>query len=103
MLEVRHTWSLGESTGVAENVLRLDGHTREHTVYLETAAGSTASVELVSARNSTGPFAVLGSSQTLSSGALVILGFTGPYLYVAPRLIAIDSTSNRVTVTWVGN
>jgi hypothetical protein len=57
----------------------------------------------MTSRNSTGPWVTMGSSQSLSTGALVVPGFTGPYLFVTPRLIAINSTANRVFVELVGN
>lgn len=100
--DIRYTWTLGASTGIAADPVQLQG-VREHTWHIQTDGASTASVEIMVARTSTGPWATIGSSQTLSTGQLVTLGFTGPYLYAAPRLITINSTANRVFVDLVGN
>lgn len=101
--EVRKLWTLGASTGISTDVVRLDGMTREINVYIQTDGASTASVEMVTSRTSTGPWVTMGSSQSLSTGSLVVPGFTGPFLFVAPRLIAINSTANQVFVELVGN
>jgi hypothetical protein len=101
MLEARKLWTLGASTGVSTDVLRLDGLSREINVYIQTDGASTASVEMMTARTSTGPFVTLGSSQSLSTGSAVVVGFSGPYLFLAPRLIAINSTANSVFVELV--
>ena len=84
-------------------MLNLDGGTRELTFYIETDAASTASVELHTARSSAGPWVTLGSSQAIDAASAVTLSFTGTYLTITPRLIAINSTANRVYVEVVGN
>lgn len=103
VLEVNKLWTLGASTGISSDVLNLAGMSREISCYIQTDGASTASVELMTARTSTGPWVTMGSSQNLSTGQLVVVGFTGPYLYLAPRLIAINSTANQVFVQLVGN
>jgi hypothetical protein len=103
VLEVHTSWTLGQSTGVSTTVYAINGYTREMNCYMQTDGAATASIELMTARTSTGPWVTLGSSQSLSTGSLVVPGFTGPFLYVAPRLIAINSTANRVFVELVGN
>ena len=101
--EARRLWTLGASTGIASDPVNLQAMTREINVYMQTDGASTASVEMVTSRTSTGPWVTLGSSQSLSTGAVVVAGFTGPYLWVTPRLIAINSTANQVFVELLGD
>ena len=101
MIEVRHLWTLGTSTGQSTDVIALD-NVQDHTWHCQTDGDSTASLEIRVSRTTTGPWATIGSSQALSTGELVTLSFTGPYLYAAPRLIAINSTANRVFIDLVG-
>ena len=102
--EVRVTWTLGESTGVQSTAsVDLYGYTREINCYMQTDGAATASMEMMTSRNSTGPWVTMGSSQSLSTGATVVPGFTGPWLWIAPRLISINSTANRVFIELVGN
>lgn len=101
--EVKTAWTLGPSTGVNSTAYDVGGFTREINCYMQTDGSATASIELMTGRTSTGPWVTMGSSQSLSTGALVVPGFTGPFLFVTPRLIAINSTANRVFVELVGN
>lgn len=91
MSEVNYQWLL-TSTGTGT---RIDGVTvKEWTFYIETAAASTATVEILSARdlNSTTVGVVLGSSQTLAAAETRILQFTGPFCAVWPRVVGLTGT-----------
>lgn len=103
MLEARKLWTLGPSTGVSTDFLYLEGFTRAINVYIQTDGAATATVEMMTSRNSTGPWSVVGSSQVLSTGQNTVIGFTGPWLYMAPRLAAVNSTNNRVFVELVAS
>lgn len=103
VLEIHKLWTLGPSTGVSTEAVSAGGYTRELNCYFQTDGVATASMELVTSRNSTGPWVTMGSSQSLSTGATVVPGFTGPYLYLSVRLISINSTANRVFAELVGN
>lgn len=103
LLEAHQLWTLGPSTGVSTSAINLGGYPQEINCYMQTDGAATASIELMTARTSTGPWVTMGSSQSLSTGAVVVPGFSGPFLYVTPRLIAINSTANRVFVELVGN
>lgn len=96
MSEFNYPWSF-TSTGDGN---RVDGRTVfEWTFYIETAAGTTATVEILSARDTTSTTVgvVLGSSQTLDSGSLTrILQFTGPFCAIWPRVASMTSTGTVI-------
>ena len=104
--EVDYTWSFtAGSTGTGA---RIDGRSvREWAFHVECPSGSTAVVEIQAFRdlNSTSIGAVQGSSQAVSSslGASVVLGLTGPYAAIAPRVVSLTATTGVVTIRAVGN
>src|SRR5262245_41445121 len=87
--------------GVAHNCF---GLAREHTFYVESAnnANSTGSYQIRTARNSSGPWAVL-SSGTLSSNQQDVWQFTGPFLFFSPRVKTIQSTAGTIIIEYLGN
>jgi hypothetical protein len=94
--EVNYKWTL-TSTGDGK---RIDGVTvKEWTFYIETAANSTCTCEILSAQDiSTSAIGVvLGSSQVLSSAETRILQFTGPFGAVYPRVVGLTG-GGTVTV-----
>jgi hypothetical protein len=101
LVEANKLWTLGASTGVSTDPVYLAGLCQKVNVYFQTDGASTASLEMMTSRTSTGPWVSMGSSQSLSTGQTIVIGFDGPVLYMAPRLIAINSTANQVFVTLV--
>ncbi len=88
-------------TGTAYGVL---GLARENCFYVETSgnANSTCSYQILTARTSSGPWAIL-SSGTMSTGAQVFYHTTGPLAWIAPRIKTLASTAGLVTVEFYGN
>ena len=83
---------------------RIDGLTvREWTVYAETAAGSTATFQLQTARdvNSSTPAIPYGTVQNLGASSGVCLQFTGPSILFAR--VSDATSTGTVTFRFIGN
>lgn len=98
-LETRHVWSFTSSgAGTAQDAM---GYCYEHSWYLETGPGTTATIAIETARNSTAAFARLNSTTyALSTGSALLLQTTGPLLSVRPYVVAM--TTGTVTVELIG-
>lgn len=106
--EARAKWSFGNqasaeggavlgSTGTGTQFF-VGGLAREHSWYIETAAATTCSYQIVTARTAAGASVVL-SSGTLAASAVDLVQITGPLAFTAPRIKTITSTAANVNVT----
>ena len=96
--EAHHKWSF-TSTGSGDWVT-VD-NARELSFYINTAAGSTATVRIQSAADSTSFAVTLGSTTyTLDASSGVLVQFTGPFGVVRPR---VSDMTGTVVVHLFGN
>ena len=97
MLEFDQTWVFLGSSGAGTPV-QVTGAVNFSAWYASVSTASTATVEIQSAMDSTGPWFV-ESSTSLTTGSMRVLRITGPLLWVRPNN---NSTGDRVTVRGVG-
>ncbi len=95
-LQSRYTWDLSASSG-AGTALDFQGFGLETTFYFQLTAAANASsgvtLKIESARLAAGPWATIASTQTTSSGALLVMQVvTGPLLWVRPNVGAAGVT-----------
>ena len=99
--EAHHVWTFTSTNSTA--AWATVDNAREVSFYINTAAGSTATVILQSAADSTSFAVNLGStSHNLGASSGVLVQFTGPFGLVRPRVSDITSTGT-VVVHLFGN
>ncbi len=95
-----YVWTL-TSTGTAAGY-DLRGLAGRVTFYVETHAGSTATVQFRTARSTTGSTVtgILGSTSGygLSTGEIRTFQFSGPLGIVAPRIVGLTASTGSITV-----
>lgn len=82
------------------------GYAQGLTFGIETSTNSTATVQILHRMGSSaGPYAVLSTVQTGSTGAFVTDQFLGPLEWVKPRVVdkTAGGSTNTVTVYLMGN
>jgi hypothetical protein len=75
---------------------------RQHTFLVETAAGSTCSMQMLTRRKGSTAVSVLGSSATFGASSQIAITVTGNFFEVAPRIKTLTSTGT-VYVQGIGN
>ena len=96
--ELDYTWTLTSTGGGAWVDCR--AFARETSFYVQSAAGSSASIQIETARDSTSYAIKLGTAQTVDASSGVLLQFTGAYRLMRPYS---SNLSGTVVVYLTGN
>ena len=99
MPEASASWTF-TSSGVG-TAFDCRGYQQYLSFYIEAAAGSSATVQIETARVSTGAWITLGTAISVSSNAS-ILQVGGPLFWVRPHATVLPSTAT-LTVDLIGN
>ena len=104
ILEAKQKWTFsGDTVACAGKAYHIGPEASAFSIYYTSSSGCTATVNLQScAGSSAGPWAVLGSSQNMSTGETYVHQFSGPLEWVRPYLTAIAKSTDVVTVTLIG-
>ena len=105
ILEGKQGWSFtGSTVASAGKAYKLTPEASLISVYYTSSSGCTATMHLEScAGSSAGPWAVLGSSQIMSTGLTVLHQFSGPLEWIRPYCTAIAKSTDVVTVLLIAN
>lgn len=77
-------------------------HAQEHVFNIETAAGSTATVQMETRRKDSTVTAAIGSAQVMDASSMVQINVTAALWQVRPRVTSMTSTGT-VYVQGIGN
>jgi len=99
MPEASASWTF-TSSGVGA-AFDCRGYAESHTFYIEAGTGSSGTVQIESARTSTGTWVAMGPAISVSTAASV-LQLGGPLMWVRPHATACPSTATLI-VDLIGN
>ena len=99
VIETQRTWTFTSSGVGAAHDCR--GYAEQLSFYCEAIAGSSGTLNIQTARASSGVWIDIGSTASLNSNAS-LLQFNGPLLWVRPYVTEMPSTAT-ITVELVGN
>ena len=100
--EARLGWTFTGTTGGGA-AQRVSDEASLLSCFFTASAGCTATVQLQAAPASTGPWAGLGTSTSLSTGATIVHQFNGPLPWVRPYVTAIAASTDVVSVLLIAN